>query len=193
VHVRNNFVEVKETLHLLLPKDTTIQDAINEIKKVEGLSENSSLRIMEIHGGRIWKDFPLNLLLSQISDTQSQSLYAEEILFDELFAHDLLKVQVVHFYQSSQIHYFGDPFYLFLQQEDTIDSIKEKIFKKLCSLKEDCTKWKLALLIPFKSPLYPTKSENIGSLISKDIDECCLGLEHFPAVLRRDKGITIKG
>ncbi|XP_057778704.1 ubiquitin C-terminal hydrolase 12-like isoform X2 [Salvia miltiorrhiza] len=169
-----------------LPKQSTVGDVINDLKrKVELSHPDAELRLLEVFYHKIYKIFPLQEKIENIND-QYWTLRAEEIPEEEknLGPNDRL-IHVYHFMkdtaQNQQVHNFGDPFFLAINDNETLGEIKMRIQKKLHVLDEDYSKWKFAFL-SLGRPEYLQDSDIVSSRFQRrDVYgawEQYLGLEH---------------
>ncbi|KAH6802412.1 ubiquitin-specific protease 12 [Perilla frutescens var. frutescens] len=169
-----------------LPKQSTVGDVINDLKsKVELSHPDAELRLLEVFYHKIYKIFPLQEKIENIND-QYWTLRAEEIPEEEknLGPHDRL-IHVYHFMkdtaQNQQVHNFGDPFFLAINDGETMGEIKTRIQKKLHIPDEEFSKWKFAFL-SLGRPEYLQDSDIVSCRFQrKDVYgawEQYLGLEH---------------
>ncbi|MCO5571925.1 hypothetical protein L7F22_025676 [Adiantum nelumboides] len=172
--------------NIRLPKQSTVGDVISELKKKVELSDSKAeLRILEVFYHKIYKIFPLNEKIENIND-QYWTLRAEEIPDEEkeLGPQDRL-IHVYHFMRDSSqnqiVQNFGEPFFLVIKEDETLNSVKECIQKKLEVLDEDFAKWKFAF-VSLGRPEYFTDDDVVGSKFQKKETygawEHYLGLEH---------------
>lgn len=169
-----------------LPKQSTVGDVINDLKsKVELSHPDAELRLLEVFYHKIYKIFPLQEKIENIND-QYWTLRAEEIPEEDknLGPQDRL-IHVYHFMkdtaQNQQIHNFGDPFFLAINDNETLGEIKARIQKKLHVPDEEFSKWKFAFL-SLGRPEYLQDSDIVSCRFQrKDVYgawEQYLGLEH---------------
>ncbi|KAL1549689.1 CSN-associated deubiquitinating enzyme Ubp12 [Salvia divinorum] len=169
-----------------LPKQSSVGDVINDLKsKVELSHPDAELRLLEVFYHKIYKIFPLQEKIENIND-QYWTLRAEEIPEEEknLGPNDRL-IHVYHFMkdtaQNQQIHNFGDPFFLNINDNETLGEIKMRIQKKLHVPDEEFSKWKFAFL-SLGRPEYLQDSDIVSSRFQRrDVYgawEQYLGLEH---------------
>ncbi|KAL1546116.1 CSN-associated deubiquitinating enzyme Ubp12, variant 3 [Salvia divinorum] len=169
-----------------LPKQSTVGDVINDLKsKVELSHTDAELRLLEVFYHKIYKIFPLQEKIENIND-QYWTLRAEEIPEEEknLGLNDRL-IHVYHFMkdtaQNQQVHNFGDPFFLAINDNETLGEIKMRLQKKLHVPDEEFSKWKFAF-ITLGRPEYLQDSDIVSSRFQRrDVYgawEQYLGLEH---------------
>ncbi|KAL1549691.1 CSN-associated deubiquitinating enzyme Ubp12, variant 3 [Salvia divinorum] len=168
-----------------LPKQSSVGDVINDLKsKVELSHPDAELRLLEVFYHKIYKIFPLQEKIENIND-QYWTLRAEEIPEEEknLGPNDRL-IHVYHFMKDTaqnQIHNFGDPFFLNINDNETLGEIKMRIQKKLHVPDEEFSKWKFAFL-SLGRPEYLQDSDIVSSRFQRrDVYgawEQYLGLEH---------------
>ncbi|XP_057507402.1 ubiquitin C-terminal hydrolase 13-like isoform X2 [Actinidia eriantha] len=169
-----------------LPKQSTVGDVINELKKKVELSHlNAELRLLEVFYHKIYKIFPASDKIENIND-QYWTLRAEEIPEEEksLGPRDRL-IHVYHFTketaQNHMIQNFGEPFFLVIHDGETLAEVKLRIQKKLQVPVEEYAKWKFAFLA-LGRPEYLGDSDIISSRFQRrDVYgawEQYLGLEH---------------
>ncbi|XP_042046218.1 ubiquitin C-terminal hydrolase 12-like isoform X1 [Salvia splendens] len=169
-----------------LPKQSTVGDVINDLKsKVELSHPDAELRLLEVFYHKIYKIFPLQEKIENIND-QYWTLRAEEIPQEEknLGPNDRL-IHVYHFMkdttQNQQVHNFGDPFFLAINDNETLGDIKMRLQKKLHVPDEEFSKWKFAF-ITLGRPEYLQDSDIVSSRFQRrDVYgawEQYIGLEH---------------
>ncbi|GLT81910.1 hypothetical protein SLE2022_003340 [Rubroshorea leprosula] len=172
---------------IMLPKQSTVGDVLNDLKpKVELSHPNAELRLLEVFYHKIYKIFPANEKIENITD-QYWTLRAEEIPEEEknLGRHDRL-IHAYHFTKDTaqnpvQIQNFGEPFFLVIHEGETLAEIKLRIQKKLLVPDEEFAKWKFAFL-SLGRPEYLQDCDILFSRFqSRDVYgawEQYLGLEH---------------
>ncbi|XP_041999988.1 ubiquitin C-terminal hydrolase 12-like isoform X1 [Salvia splendens] len=169
-----------------LPKQSTVGDVINDLKsKVELSHPDAELRLLEVFYHKIYKIFPLQEKIENIND-QYWTLRAEEIPEEEknLGPNDRL-IHVYHFMkdtaQNQQVHNFGDPFFLAINDNETLGDIKMRLQKKLHVPDEEFSKWKFAF-ITLGRPEYLQDSDIVSIRFQRrDVYgawEQYIGLEH---------------
>ncbi|XP_042049770.1 ubiquitin C-terminal hydrolase 12-like isoform X4 [Salvia splendens] len=169
-----------------LPKQSSVGDVINDLKsKVELSHPDAELRLLEVFYHKIYKIFPLQEKIENIND-QYWTLRAEEIPEEEKnLGPNYRLIHVYHFMkdtaQNQQIHNFGDPFFLAINDNETLGEIKMRIQKKLHVPDEEFSKWKFAFL-SLGRPEYLQDSDIMSSRFQRrDVYgawEQYLGLEH---------------
>ncbi|KAF8694589.1 hypothetical protein HU200_038118 [Digitaria exilis] len=176
-----------------LPKNSTIADVINDLKtKVTLSSPNAELRVLEVFYHKIYKIFPPLEKIENIND-QYWTLRAEEIPEEEknIGPNDRL-IHVYHFMkdinQAQQIQNFGDPFFLFVHEGETLAEVKKRIQSKLQVSAEEFSKWKFAF-ISTNRPDYLQDSDVITSRFQRrevyGAWEQYLGMEHTDTTPKR--------
>ncbi|CAH8321728.1 unnamed protein product [Eruca vesicaria subsp. sativa] len=176
-----------------LPKQSTVGDVINELKKKVELSHpDAELRILEVFYHKIYKIFPLTGRIENIND-QYWTLRAEEIPEEEknIGPNDRL-ILVYHFAketgQNQQVQNFGEPFFLVIHEGETLEEIKNRIQKKLHVSDEDFAKWKFAFM-SMGRPEYLQDSDVVYNRFQRrDVYgafEQYLGLEHTDTTPKR--------
>ncbi|XVE61338.1 hypothetical protein DITRI_Ditri06bG0031400 [Diplodiscus trichospermus] len=179
--------------NIRLPKQSTVGDVIDEIKrKVELSHPNAELRLLEVFYHKIYKIFPPSEKIENIND-QYWTLRAEEIPDEEknLGPHDRL-IHVYHFTketaQNQMVQNFGEPFFLVIHEGETLAEVKVHIQKKLQVPDEEFSKWKFAFL-SLGRPEYLQDSDILFNRFQRrDIYgawEQYLGLEHYDHSLKR--------
>ncbi|TYK21699.1 ubiquitin carboxyl-terminal hydrolase 13-like isoform X2 [Cucumis melo var. makuwa] len=170
-----------------LPKQSTVADVINDLKtKVELSHPDAELRLLEVFYHKIYKVFPPNEKIENIND-QYWTLRAEEIPEEEknLGPNDRL-IHVYHFTKDTaqnqmQIQNFGEPFFLVINEGETLADIKLRIQKKLQVPDEEFAKWKFAFL-SLGRPEYLQDTDIVSNRFQRrDVYgawEQYLGLEH---------------
>ncbi|KAL6654058.1 hypothetical protein ACP70R_007523 [Stipagrostis hirtigluma subsp. patula] len=175
-----------------LPKNSTIADVINDLKKkVELSSPNAELRLIEVFCHKIYKIFPLHEKIDNIND-QYWTLRAEEIPEEEkdMGPNDRL-IHVYHFTKDAfqnQINNFGDPFYILAREGETLAEVKRRIQRKLKVPNEEFSKWKFAF-VSMSRPEYLQDSDVVAVRFHKrevyGAWEQYLGLEHTDTTPKR--------
>lgn len=170
----NTAADEVSVLNLLLDKEATVGDALDELARIApgmkggggsgaasggGAAADGShplsappprrLRMMEVFNHRIYKIFGESDEIDSIND-QYWTIRAEVKAPEELTAgpEDKL-VHVRHFYRDARInmtHNFGDPFLLLLGDNETTQSVRARLQAKLGLTDEEIAKWKLAVV-----------------------------------------------
>ncbi|XP_042054030.1 ubiquitin C-terminal hydrolase 12-like isoform X3 [Salvia splendens] len=175
-----------------LPKQSSVGDVINDLKSTVELSHpDAELRLLEVFYHKIYKIFPLQEKIENIND-QYWTLRAEEIPEEEKnLGPNYRLIHVYHFMKDTaqnQIHNFGDPFFLAINDNETLGEIKMRIQKKLHVPDEEFSKWKFAFL-SLGRPEYLQDSDIVSSRFQRrDVYgawEQYLGLEHSDNTPRR--------
>lgn len=173
--------------NIRLPKQSTVGDVIDELKsKVELSHPDAELRLLEVFYHKIYKIFPSNEKIENIND-QYWTLRAEEIPEEEksLEPNGRL-IHVYHFTKDTaqnqiQVQNFGEPFFLFIRESETLAEIKVRIQKKLHVPDEEYSKWKFAFM-SLGRPEYLQDNDIVSSRFQRrDVYgawEQYLGLEH---------------
>ncbi|KAK9010463.1 hypothetical protein V6N11_036971 [Hibiscus sabdariffa] len=173
--------------NIRLPKQSTVGDVIDELKKKVELSDpTAELRLLEVFHHKIYKIFPPSEKIENIND-QYWTLRAEEIPEEEknLGPQDRL-IHVYHFIKETslnqmQVQNFGDPFFLVIHEGETLADVKARIQAKLQVPDEEFSKWKFALL-SLGQPEYLEDSDILFNRFQRrDVYgawEQYLGLEH---------------
>ncbi|XP_059317604.1 ubiquitin C-terminal hydrolase 12-like [Lycium ferocissimum] len=180
--------EDEVTIHFItLPKQSTVGDVLNDLKtKVELSRPDAELRLLEVFYHKIYKIFPLNERIENISD-QYWTLRAEEIPEEEknLDPHSRL-IHVYHFMtdtaqNQAQVQNFGEPFFLVIHEGETGTEVKARIQEKLQVSDEEFSKWKFAF-VSLGRPQYLQDSDIVYNLFDRrDVYgawDQYLGLEH---------------
>ncbi|GJU62002.1 ubiquitin carboxyl-terminal hydrolase 12-like protein isoform X2 [Tanacetum coccineum] len=176
---------------IILPKQSTVADMINDLKtKVELSHKDAELRLVEIFYHKIYKIFPLSEKIENIND-QYWTLRAEEIPAEgkDLGPQDRL-ISVYHFTKDAsqnQVN-FGEPFIFVIRGDETLAEIKLRIQKILHVPNEEFSKWKIAF-VSFGGPRYLQDSDVVSTCFEKrDVYaawEQYLGLEHSDNACKR--------
>ncbi|KAL8214408.1 hypothetical protein R6Q57_003857 [Mikania cordata] len=171
--------------NIRLPKQSTVGDVLDELKKKVELSHpDAELRLIEVFVHKIYKIFQPSEKIENIND-QYWTLRAEEIPEEEknLGPEDRL-IHVYHFNKDinqMQPQNFGDPFYLVIHEGETLADVKTRIQKKLHVSDDEFSKWKLAFLSHGRVE-YLQDTDIISSCFQKKevygAWEHYLGLEH---------------
>ncbi|XP_042056257.1 ubiquitin C-terminal hydrolase 12-like [Salvia splendens] len=188
-------------VNIRLPKQSTVGDVLDEIKKKVELSQpNAELRLLEVFYHKIYKIFPILEKIENIND-QYWTMRAEEIPEEEknLGRNDHL-IHVHHFTKEvsqnqMQVQNFGDPFLLVIHKDETLADVKLRIQKKLQVPDEEFSKWKFAL----GCPEYLEDSNVVSSrfLVQRrevyGVWKQYLGLEHSVTTPKRAYTIVNQG
>ncbi|XP_052200114.1 ubiquitin C-terminal hydrolase 12-like isoform X1 [Diospyros lotus] len=185
--------------NIRLPRQSTVGDVLNELKKKVELSHaNAELRMVEVFYHKMYKIFPLNEKIENIND-QYWTLRAEEVPEEEKNLGPLDRlIHVYHFTKETgqnqmQVQNFGEPFFLVIHEGETLADVKVRIQKKLQVPDEEFTKWKFAFM-SLGRPEYLQDSDIVSNRFQRrDIYgawEQYLGLEHSDTAPKRSYAIS---
>ena len=141
--------EEVETYTLRLPKDSKVEEVLQELRRRIPNAGSEQLRLMEVFYHKIYKIYDENDKIGSIND-QYWTLRAEVISEEErnMSPNDKL-VHVYHFTTRDNGHTtpmqnFGNPFFFVLHEGETLVQVKERIKAKLNVSDEEFAKWKVA-------------------------------------------------
>ncbi|KAK9471279.1 uncharacterized protein V1510DRAFT_420556 [Dipodascopsis tothii] len=187
----------QETTHeLLVPKNGTMQDALELLKAKAGLTDEATaqVRIFAVHMNKIHK--LLSLEHPVISVIESSQLYAEQLSPDDLDkGADDKYIQVYHF-QKEPIRGHGVPFYFVIKPGERFAETKERLQRRMGADDKKFEKIKFALLqrASYSKPLYLDDDEVLYDVAKEDD---LLGLDHldktsYKTGFRHERAIFIK-
>ncbi|GAB2263919.1 hypothetical protein Droror1_Dr00026053 [Drosera rotundifolia] len=162
-----------------LPKQSTVQEVINELKFKVKLSHNAELRLLQVFQNKIFKILNRSQSIESIDDNY-WSLRAEEIPEEEKnMGPDDHVVHVAHYMKDMHVHHFGEPFFMVIHKGETLAEIKPRIQKKLNVLDEELSQWKFAYMEAYHHE-YLQDSDVVFSFFQKEKGpwQQYLGLEH---------------
>ncbi|TQE10835.1 hypothetical protein C1H46_003535 [Malus baccata] len=159
---------------IILPKQSTVGDVINELKtKVELSHPNAELRLLEVFDHKIYK-----------IPEEEKNLGLDDIL---IHVYHFTKVTVLN-QTVEQVKNFGKPFVLVIHGGETLAEVKIRIQNKLQVPDEEISKWKFAFL-SLGRPEYLQDSDIVSSRFQRrDVYgawEQYLGLEHSDKAPKR--------
>jgi len=147
VWINSKLKEEKE-LVLYPNKNGTVQDLLDEAKKLVELSEDGSgkLRCLEITSFKITSILPEDVLLECLNPTGNKTYRIEETPLDEVkIEGDEFLVPVAHFFKDPW-QTFGVPFFIKLVNREPFSSVKERIQKKLDVPDKEFEKYHFAIV-----------------------------------------------
>jgi len=179
--------EEVETYTLRLPKDSKVEEALQELRRRIPNAGSKQLRLVEIFYHKIYKTYDENDKIDSIND-QYWTLRAEAVSEEErnMGPTDKL-IHVYHFTTKDQIsgnttpiHNFGDPFFFVVREGETVLQVKERIKAKLNVPDEEFLKWKIAYCSLSRPEYLKDDDIVISRFMRRDNGpwEHYLGLEH---------------
>ncbi|CAB4447002.1 unnamed protein product [Rhizophagus irregularis] len=196
VYWLGNTVKNKEAIELGLPKDTVVNDIIEEIskhEKVTSSSPNSRIRLFEVHHNKIQKEYTGSEPIERIQE--HTTLYAEEIPQDEIRTDQNDRTIQVYHFTKDPIRVHGIPFKFVIKNGETLADTKVRLRHRLGMNEKDFSKVKIAI-VPRTSYAKPEYLEDDDIILSeKELsNEECLGLDHVDSAISRvEKVIFIRG
>lgn len=142
--------KLKEEKELILypNKNGTVQDLLDEARKLVELSEDGSgrLRCLELTNFRITSILPEDVLLECLNPSGNKTYRIEETPADEVkIEGEEFLVPVAHFFKDPW-QTFGVPFFIKLVNREPFNSVKERIQKKLDVPDKEFEKYHFAIV-----------------------------------------------
>lgn len=185
--------DLKEEQELVIPVDKQgfVQDLLNEAQKEVTTIDSKELRLVEILSSKIQRIVPLTNSLDALVQ-QPQKLYRiEEIPSEELEEEtgDSMLVPVMHF-QKEAYTAFGSPFYIKITEGETIQSLQERVRKKVYLPEKEFDKVKFSLVCMGKVTYFPddlTMRLSLSDFKSTSAQPYFLGLDHVNKAPKRTR------
>lgn len=161
--------KLKEEKELILypNKNGTVQDLLDEAKKLVELSEDGSgkLRCLEITSCKITSILPEDVLLECLNPAGQKTYRVEETPSDEVkIEGDEFLVPVAH-YSKDPWQTFGVPFFIKLINREPFSNVKERIQKKLDVPDKEFEKYRFAVVTAGRTNLLNEDNEYV---VNKD-------------------------
>ena len=182
----NEKAEEVDTYTLRLPKDSKVEEVLQELRRRIPSCGSEQLRLMEVFYHKIYKTYDENDKIESIND-QYWTLRAEAISEEErnLSEKDKL-IHVYHFQtrdngHASPMQNFGDPFFFVLHEGETLRKVRSRIQAKLNVPDEEFQKWKVAFCAMSRPEYLEDDDIVISRFMRRDSYgpwEHYLGLEH---------------
>uniref|UniRef100_A0A7S2Z4X2 ubiquitinyl hydrolase 1 n=1 Tax=Chloropicon laureae TaxID=464258 RepID=A0A7S2Z4X2_9CHLO len=181
----NDKTEEVDTYTLRLPKDSKVEEVLQELRRRIPNAGSEQLRLMEVFYHKIYKTYDENDKIDSIND-QYWTLRAEAVSEEErnMSPNDRL-VHVYHFTSrdsgSSNMTNFGNPFFFVLHEGETLVQVRERIRAKLNVSEEEFAKWKVAFCSVSRPEYLKDDDIVISRFMRRDSYgpwEHYLGLEH---------------
>lgn len=201
VWINNKLKEEKE-LVLYPNKNGTVQDLLDEARKLVELSEDGSgmLRCLEITSFRITSILPEDVLLDCLNASGNKTYRIEETPLDEVkIEGDEFLVPVAHFFKDPW-QTFGVPFFIKLVNREPFSNVKERIQRKLDVPDKEFEKYHFAIVTSGRLNVLNEDNEYIVNKddfhSSSQISNLCsaqmqpkpwLGLEHVNKAPKRSR------
>jgi len=201
----NSKLKEEKELVLYPNKNGTVQDLLDEAKKLVELSEAGSgkLRCLELTNFRITSILPEDVLLECLNTTGNRTYRIEETPLDEVnIEGDEFLVPVAHFFKDPW-QTFGIPFFIKLVNREPFSSVKERIQKKLDVPDKEFEKYHFAIVtsgrlnvlsedneyIVNKDDFHSNTNSQITNLVSSSQmqPKPWLGLEHVNKAPKRSR------
>jgi len=174
-----------ENLSLLLPREATVTEALQQIKsqvKLDSEAGSGRLRLLEIWSNKIHKvanDEEPIIALNDYAKLRAEEIPKEELVVDE----GDKKIVVGHFHRElNAVAPHGNPFFVIVKRDETVEHLKERIQRRLAVPDEEFSKWKCAI-VSFGRPEYLQDSEVLAKHEFTTTDY--LGLEHADTTPRQ--------
>ncbi|CAI9272802.1 unnamed protein product [Lactuca saligna] len=133
--------------NISLPKQSTVEDVLTEIKKT--VKTDAELRLLQLRSNMIYKVLTPAATIEGIDDKYWTLLRAEKIPEEEkdMGTRDR-RIHVYHFTREAdqEVQNFGQPFFLVIRVNETLAAVKVRIQHKLQVPDEEFSKWKFAFV-----------------------------------------------
>lgn len=198
----NSKLKEEKELTLYPNKNGTVQDLLDEARKLVELSEDGSgkLRCLEITSFKITSILPEDVLLECLNPSANKSYRIEETPLDEVkIEGDEFLVPVAHFFKDPW-QTFGVPFFIKLVNREPFANVKERIQKKLDVPDKEFEKYHFAIVTSGRLNILNEDNEyivnkedfhsssQISNLSSAQIQpKPWLGLEHVNKAPKRSR------
>jgi len=204
VTFHNTKTEEVAVHHIRLPKESVVEDVLQELKakvgeEMSGSGESGELRMLEVFYHKIYKIFGPKEKIDTIND-QYWTLRAEEIPKEEMqIGSSERLIHVYHMTRDStqntqntahtQVQNFGEPFFLKVRDDETLAEVKVRLQTKLQVTDEEFAKWKFSFYAVGRSE-YLQDTDIVLSKFGNRRDnygawEQYLGLEHIDKAPKR--------
>eukprot|EP01117_Protostelium_nocturnum_P017448 TRINITY_DN7100_c0_g1_i1.p1 TRINITY_DN7100_c0_g1~~TRINITY_DN7100_c0_g1_i1.p1 ORF type:complete len:1026 (+),score=345.63 TRINITY_DN7100_c0_g1_i1:86-3163(+) len=182
IDLRGFNTKVIETIHIILPKDSNVRQATEELRKKAkeimeangvDLSANS-LRIMEIQNNQEIRILSSDELVIELT---SRRLIVECPTNEEENMDPSLQciIQVTHFNRVAPVyHYIGQPFRFVVSKDEKMLSIKNRLQQKLGCSKQEFDSFN-TVAITYGKPTFPLLNDDV---IGDKLPFTLLGIEH---------------
>ncbi|KJE95662.1 ubiquitin carboxyl-terminal hydrolase 5 [Capsaspora owczarzaki ATCC 30864] len=187
----------EKELSLLVPKEATLQDVLDDTLKQVELPEGGSrkFRIFSlISGGSSYKEYsPTDPAVPYTSDMYTTTYYFEEIPLDQLDVAETDRLVLVKHFHIESYHPHGVPFVFRVGPEETVAQLRQRLQAKLDVNDKEFAKYGLAILQQYgrKTEFADENDIVLNRLGLQDM----LGLDHVDktpkAVSRYDRAIKI--
>lgn len=187
VAFHNDKTELASEHSIRLPRESTIGDVLNELKKVLGKDyQDKKFRLMEVFNSKVFKTCDPDENIEAINDAY-WNLRAEVVPDDEVSKEGERLIHVYHFNSDKEnpqlLTIFGDPFFLKIRDDETLGEIKQRIQTKLGISDEEYAKWKFAFVSIRYPPEYLNDDDVVAVRFAKahtqqTSEPNYLGLEH---------------
>lgn len=144
----NSKLKEEKELVLYPDKSGTVQDLLDEARKLVELSEDGSgkLRCLELTNFRITSILPEDVVLDCLNPSGNKTYRIEETPIDEVkIEGDEFLVPVAHFFKDPW-QTFGVPFFIKLVNREPFNGVKERIQKKLDVPDKEYEKYHFAIV-----------------------------------------------
>jgi ubiquitin carboxyl-terminal hydrolase 7 len=163
---------------------------LKEAQKELSLADTKQLRLVEILSSKIQRIVPVGNSLDALVQQPQKQYRIEEIPDDELeiLANSML-VPVIHF-QKEAYTAFGSPFYLKITEGETIQSVQDRVRKKLVIPDKEFDKIKFSLVSMGKVTYFPEDPSmqlTLSDFQSNTAQPYWLGLDHVNKAPKRTR------
>ncbi|GBB99174.1 hypothetical protein RclHR1_03440007 [Rhizophagus clarus] len=186
-------IKNEEIIDIRLHKDAIVSEIIKEIfKKVTLSSSDAKIRLYEVKNHKILKEYKETELIGRIEEFMT--LYAEEILQDELLANSNDQIIRVYHFTKDPIQTHGIPFKFVIKNGETLNDIKLRLQFRLCMSKSEFSRVKIAIVseITYEKPEY-LEDDDIILSERKLSNTDYLGLDYVDETENAEKIIYIRG
>jgi len=187
--------ELKDETELVIPVDKQgfVQDLLNEAQKEVNTVDSKELRLVEILSSKIQRIVPLTNSLDALVQQPQKQYRIEEIPSEELVEDDpnvqSLLVPVMHF-QKEAYTAFGTSFYIKITEGETIQSVQERVRKRLYLPDKEFDKVKFSLVCMGKVTYFPDDPSmhlTLSDFKSNTAQPYYLGLDHVNKAPKRTR------
>lgn len=160
----------QDVYEVLVPKTGTLADVVSALQNKVGLSEEvaKSLRFIEVHSSKVYKELPLDQPVQSFSDYIT--VYAERTPQDELDADDAVDRAVYAFHfdkDPSKTH--GIPFKFVVKPDEKFSDTRERLSKRTGIKGKLLEKVRFATISrqAFSKPEYLTDGKSLATMVCK--------------------------
>jgi len=184
--------ELKDERDLVIPVDKSgfVHDLLSEAQKEIPTEDVKQLRLVEILSSKIQRIVPGTNSLDALVQQPQKQYRIEEIPLDEIETdQNSMLVPVIHF-QKEAYTAFGTPFYIKITEGETIQSVQDRVRKKLQLPDKEFDKVKFSLVSMGKVTYFPedpTMHLTLSDFQSNTAQPYWLGLDHVNKAPKRTR------